>query len=132
MVIKILQSFSFVYLSLSFEKNSIVIIVATLAKEEVHPAIRTPILFPTPVGYTDAPNVTQLIPTKIPNIVIYYFSLFISASFPHNNLYQFQVILNFFPERVFTVYFVSLISTCFVLFFISFGSPFKTWFDIIY
>ena len=42
MIIKVIRSFSFVYLILSFEKYSIVINVAIRDKNDVHPAIPTP------------------------------------------------------------------------------------------
>ena len=70
MVINFVQSFSFVCLSLSFERNSSVINVATPVIKEVHPAIGTPKKVPTPVRDSDEPTVTPLIHTTNSNSVI--------------------------------------------------------------
>ena len=81
MVIIFTQSFSFVYLSLSFEKHSFVNNVATLAKKELQLAIGTPMLVPIPVKDNDVPTVSRLTPTKISKIVIENLSLFILVYF---------------------------------------------------
>ena len=70
MVIIFIQTFRFVYLSLSLEKYSFVFCVATLARKELHPAIGTPELVPTPVMDSDVTIVSWLTRTRISGMVI--------------------------------------------------------------
>ena len=55
-----MQSFNFVYLSFSFEKNLFENNVAIIAIKEVHPAIGTPKFVQTPVEDRDLPSVIPL------------------------------------------------------------------------
>ena len=53
-----------------FENYSIVINVATFARNAVHPAKGTPTMVPTPVKYEEVPTLTPPIPTEIFEVVI--------------------------------------------------------------
>ena len=70
MVFIFIQSLSFEYLNLGFEKYSFVINVAILVTIEVHSAIGTHVLAPTPVVYNEIPTANLLTPVKISKIVI--------------------------------------------------------------
>ena len=73
------QFFSFVYLTLGYEKYLLVIKVELLAKKEVHPAGGTPIHFTTAHKDSDIATVIPLLPTKVSEITIYLlFSYFVT------------------------------------------------------
>ena len=65
MMIIFIQASVFVYLSLVFEKDLLVIIVVTPVKKEVHTAKGTPILVLSPVKDSGVAVVTPVTPTPV-------------------------------------------------------------------
>ena len=68
MLIIFIQASVFVYLSLVFEKDPLVLIVVTPAKKEVHTAKGTPILVLPPVKDSGVTVVTPVTPTPVSEI----------------------------------------------------------------
>ena len=69
MLITFIQDSVFVYQSLVFQKDPLVIIVVTPAKKEVHTAKGTPILVLSPVKDSGVTVVTPVTPTPVSEIV---------------------------------------------------------------
>ena len=77
-----------------------VISVATIYKNEVHPAIGTPKLVPTPVIYREVPTANPLTTVRVPKICDICFHLNNFRKFYYKSSYQFQVISKYFHNPV--------------------------------